>query len=339
MWARIERDRVVNASKFESFSQTFLDRIIEASERPQSLIFHVKTGFSSVTFRTGAVCELADAIERLERKSVFIAATRGGWARYRSFVEANGVDVCGVFDRAEPHCPEHVVEVMREAFKEAGARCVLAIGGGSTLGLGKILSAEEGAGFVAMPTTYSGSEMTPIYGRKIGFEKRTKKDPACIPGEVIYDPVLSQSLPIEETVQSGMNSLAHAVEALYAENADQFTEKAASVAIGAHIIGLTKCALAPGHLGGRTHAALGGFLGGMLVQRHGIALHHQLCHVLGGLFDLPHGVSNSAVLSHAFAYNAPAAPDAANIIADRFSHQNAALALYEFTNQIGRLCR
>jgi len=322
---------------FDIFDDRFVDGLWNANDDKffSPIAFRIQTAFSLVTFRERGVDALQDACKRIGESSIFVVSTKSGWRRYRNVIEAANVSIADIFDRAEPHCPEKIVDEARIAFGASDTKIVVAIGGGSTLGIGKILSAEEGARFIAIPTTYSGSEMTQIYGRKIGLEKKTKKDTACIPAEVIYDPLLSRSLPISETAQSGMNSLAHSIEALFTNSADTMTEKAASIAISVHRNGLPRCVEDPNDRRGRALAALGGFLGGMLVQRHGIALHHQLCHVLGGLFDLPHGVSNSAVLAHAFAYNSPAAPKAVAAVAEVFSSSDPSLRLYEFAKEIG----
>jgi alcohol dehydrogenase class IV len=212
---------------------------------------------------------------------------------------------------------------------------VVAIGGGSTLGLAKILAAEQGARFVALPTTYSGSEMTPLFGRKIGNEKRVERDPRCRPVAVIYDATLSAGLPHRTAVSSGMNSVAHAVEALYPQHPNPLAPLLGEQALRAHFQGLREMAggsPSPAALGA---AQYGGFLGGVLVSMCGIALHHRLCHVIGGLFDLPHAETNSAVLPHAVAYNLPAIPEARAVIERVFGGTNAAVALFDFAAEIG----
>jgi len=178
-------------------------------------LFELELLPARVVFGAGTSAELRRRLEDLGVQSPLVVATQAGQARYRHVVSALDDLRAAHFFAAEPHCPEAVVERCRRAYLEAGCDGVVAIGGGSTLGLGKILAAEEGARFVALPTTYSGSEMTPLFGRKIGDEKRVARDPRCRPQLVIYDSDLTVSLPRRVAVATGMNSVAHAVEALY----------------------------------------------------------------------------------------------------------------------------
>jgi alcohol dehydrogenase class IV len=288
-----------------------------------------------VAFGAGTSAGLRRWLEELGARRPLVVATPAGEERYRRVIASlEDLDPARFF-AAEPHCPEGVVERCRGAYRVASCDGVVAIGGGSTLGLGKILAAEEGARFVALPTTYSGSEMTPLFGRKIGHEKRVARDPRCRPQLVLYDSDLTASVPARVAVATGMNSIAHAVEALYPEQPNPLANTLAEQALLAHRDGLRAISR-----GTRTPAALGaaqygGFLGGLLVAMCGIALHHRLCHVLGGLFDLPHSETNSAVLPHAVAYNSPAIPEACAVIERVFGHDDAAVALYEFVIEIG----
>jgi len=288
-----------------------------------------------VRFAAGARAAVAEECERLGAGRVLLVCTPGGAARYRDVAQALGARCAATFAEAEPHCPEPVVERCRALWRKTGADGVVAVGGGSTIALGKILTAEEGAKFVCLPTTYSGSEMTDIFGRKVGNEKRTARNPACRPHAVLYDPELTLGLPRHETVTTGMNSVAHAVEALYPETPNPVAFVLAREALAAHRDGLPRAAEQPDGPDGRERALYAGFLGGLLVGMTGIALHHRLCHVLGGLFDLPHGDTNSVVLPHVVAYNASAAPEAARVIAEVFGAADPARALAAFVRRIG----
>jgi alcohol dehydrogenase class IV len=288
-----------------------------------------------VIFGAGTRAELRARLEQLGVTRPLLVTTAAGEARYRGVLAPlDELRPVGFFG-AEPHCPEAVVERCRSTYRAARCDGVVAIGGGSTLGLGKILAAEEGARFVALPTTYSGSEMTPLFGRKIGREKRVARDPRCRPQLVIYDTDLTASLPPRVALATGMNSVAHAVEALYPQNPNPLADALAEQALGAHRHGLAAIARKAPSVADLRAAQYGGFLGGLLVAMCGIALHHRLCHVLGGLFDLPHSETNSAVLPHAVAYNLPAIPAARAVIERVFEHDNAAFALYDFVTEIG----
>jgi alcohol dehydrogenase class IV len=297
--------------------------------------FELELAPARVAFGEGASSQLRGRLEELGARRPLVVGTPAAATRYGDVVAPLGDLRVTSFFAAAPHCPEPVVERCRQVYRDADCDSVVAIGGGSTLGLGKILAAEHGARFVALPTTYSGSEMTPLFGRKIGNEKRVARDPRCRPQFVIYDPDLTVSLPQRVAVATGMNSVAHAVEALYAERPNPLAAALAEQALLAHRYGLREIARGTRSPEALRAALYGGFLGGVLVAMCGIALHHRLCHVLGGLFDLPHSETNSAVLPHAVAYNLPAIPAAKAVIERVFEHDNAADALFDFATEIG----
>jgi alcohol dehydrogenase class IV len=288
-----------------------------------------------VAFGEGASATLGRRLDELAAQRPLVVGTPAAEARHRAVVAALGNRPVARFFEAAPHCPEAVVERCRRVYLDESCDSVVAIGGGSTLGLGKILAAEQGARFVALPTTYSGSEMTPLFGRKIGSEKRVARDPRCRPQLVLYDADLTASLPRRVAVTTGMNSVAHAVEALYPRQPNPLASTLAEQALAAHRYALRAIAQGSPSQAALRAAQYGGFLGGLLVAMCGIALHHRLCHVVGGLFDLPHSETNSVVLPHAVAYNLPTITDARAVIERVFEHDNAAVALYDFATEIG----
>lgn len=238
------------------------------------------------------------------------------------------------FHEALPHCPIDTVEACRETFIKYRCDGVIAIGGGSTIGLGKILSAEEAAVFVALPTTYSGSETTSIFGRKIDGQKRTAIDEKCRPDCIVYDARLSMDLPRLISITSAMNSIAHAVEALYPKVQNPLAATFALEALRAHKRGFDTLENGD-ELSARQDLLYGGFLGGLAIGMSGIALHHQLCHVIGGLFDLPHAETNSAILPHAIAYNRGFIPDADDEIKHVFGGSDSAQTIFDFASKHG----
>jgi len=285
-------------------------------------------------FGSGYAARLPGILGDLGGKRPLLLGTAAAEQRHsKVFASLDGLKTSAFF-QAEPHCPVKVVERCRQVFRDAGCDSVIAVGGGSTLGLGKILAAEEGAKWIALPTTYSGSEMTPIFGRKIGQEKRIGRDPRCRPDFVIYDPLLTRELPAHAAVTSGMNSIAHAVEALYPQRPNPLTPGLAEQALIAHRGGLQAIALGVADEAALAAAQYGGFLGGLLVAICGIALHHQLCHVIGGLFNLPHGETNSVILPHAVDYNLPAISAARSVVEKVFEADHAARAIFDFAAEI-----
>jgi maleylacetate reductase len=280
------------------------------------------------------VRNIADELELLGVKRVLFACTPGGARRYASIVADLGSRCAGVFAQAEPHCPVAIAEAALDEFDRQHADGVLTVGGGSTIGLGKFIAARRKAPFLAVPTTLSGSEMTALYGIKIGNEKRTWVDVAAKPHSVIYDSKLTETLPKRETATTGMNCLAHCVEALYPPQPNPVARVLA-------LEGIRSLAAAlPGVIehndaGSRSRALYAGFLGGMLVSMVGIGLHHKICHVLGGHFGVPHGESNSVLLPHVIAFNTPAMPEIATDIARALGTDDAANGVLALAARIG----
>lgn len=287
-----------------------------------------------VQFGQGRSKTLGAELDHLGVSRVLVACTRSGEGRYRDVIAALGVRCAGVFAQAEPHCPEPVAEAALAAFVAAGADGVVTIGGGSTIGLGKVIAARRRAPFIAIPTTLSGSEMTALYGMKIGNEKRTWTDPNAKARSVIYDPDLTATLPKHETATTGMNCLAHCVEALYPAQPSPIATLLALDGIRALTSALPSV-IERNDAESRAAALYGGFLGGLLVSMVGIGLHHKICHVLGGRFDLPHGETNSVILPHVIAFNAPAMPGVIGDMARVIGTPDAVEAIFALTQRIG----
>lgn len=297
--------------------------------------FAYKAVPTNAVFAIGARTRLAELAGNLGAQRILFVCTKSGVARYSALRDALGGKCVDVFDGVQSHCPQPIVDAAISAYRAADADAVVTVGGGSTLGIGKILKAEHGAKFIALPTTYSGSEITPIYGRKIDGQKKTRVDIAAIPSAVIYDPELTLDLPAEQTAATGMNSLAHAVEALYPAEPNPVAFHLAKEAVSLHARALPRCVADGGDIEARTDALYAAFLGGLLVSMVGVALHHALGHVLGGLFELEHGDYNSVVLPHVTAYNAPAAPEAGAAVCEALNAKDPGEGLYQLAEAIG----
>ncbi|WP_086865047.1 iron-containing alcohol dehydrogenase, partial [Amycolatopsis lexingtonensis] len=211
-----------------------------------------------------------------------------------------------------PHAAMHVpAAVAAEAVAAAaGTDGCVAVGGGSALGLAKAVAKETGLPVAAVPTTYSGSEMTPIWGITGETGKTTGRDPKVRPVLVVYDPELTLSLPAAFSVTSGVNALAHAAEALYAPDCSPVTALVAQEAARVTAAALPRVSADPLDLDARADLLHGSWLAGTALGSTTMSLHHQLCHILGGTFDLPHAPVHTAVLPHVLAVNLPAAPAA-----------------------------
>jgi alcohol dehydrogenase class IV len=221
-----------------------------------------------------------------------------------------GPRAAGVFDRAVMHVPIETAREAREVAQRLGADCAVAIGGGSTTGLGKAIALDSGLPIIAIPTTYAGSEMTPVYGITEGGLKKTGKDARVVPRAVIYDPELTLSLPAAMSLTSGINAIAHSAEGLYSADRNPVIDFMVRDGIAALGRALPAICRNPQDLQARSDAFYGAWLCGIVMGSVGMALHHKLCHTLGGTFNLPHAETHTAVLPHALAYNAPAAPEA-----------------------------
>src|SRR3954466_15353087 len=238
-----------------------------------------------VVFGAGSVSQLAAEVERLGAKRALLISTPGRADMVRSV--AKGLGVAGLFDKAVMHTPIAAVEAARAMAQSVHADCCVAVGGGSTIGFGKAIALTSSLPVVAVPTTYSGSEMTNIWGISEGGAKKTGRDVKVLPKAVIYDPSLTLDLPPKTSAASGMNAMAHCAEALYAHDGNPIVSLIAEEGIRALAKALPAVVQAPKDLEARTSALYGAWLAGMTIATTGNGLHHKLCHVLGG-FGLPH---------------------------------------------------
>ncbi len=288
-----------------------------------------------VVFGAGAFDRLADEVDRLRLSRLLILSTPGQSQLGGEAMRRLGSRALSLHAKARMHVPVETAQAARAKVHELGADGAVAIGGGSTIGLGKAIALETGLPIVAIPTTYAGSEMTPIYGLTEGGLKKTGRDPKVLPRTVIYDPLLTLGLPPKISGPSGMNAIAHCVEALYAENANPVTSLMAEEGIRALARSLPRIAADPTDREVRGDALYGAWLAGIALGAVGMALHHKLCHTLGGSFNLPHAETHTIVLPHATAYNADAAPDAMSRIARALGAPDAARGLYDLAAKIG----
>ncbi|MDS0846398.1 maleylacetate reductase [Burkholderia cenocepacia] len=288
-----------------------------------------------VIFGAGSLEHLEREVLELGARRAIVLCTPEQRDLAERIVERLGARAAGLYDRATMHVP---IEIARDAqgfARSCDADCAVAIGGGSTIGLGKAIALESSLPILAIPTTYAGSEMTPIYGLTEGGLKRTGNDARVLPKTVIYDPALTVTLPVELSVTSGLNAIAHAAEGLYANNANPVMSLVAEEGIRALARGLPGVRRDPADLDARGDALYGAWLCGMVLGNVGMALHHKLCHTLGGSFDLPHAPTHTVVLPHALAYNAAHAPDAMQRIARAIGTNDAARGLYALARDNG----
>jgi len=290
---------------------------------------------SRVVFGAGSLQQLEREIEALGATRALVLSTPEQADAARRVAELLGARAAGIFPRAVMHVPIETAREARDEARRLGADCAVAIGGGSTTGLGKAIALDSGLPIIAIPTTYAGSEMTSIYGLTEAGVKKTGRDLRVLPRTVIYDPELSLSLPIGLTVTSGLNAIAHAAEGLYAFDGNPIVSLMAEEGIRAIAAALPRLTAAPTDLDARGDALYGAWLCGSVLGAVAMGLHHKLCHTLGGSFNLPHAEVHTVVLPHALAYNAAHAPEAMRRIARALGTESAAAGLFDLAQRLG----
>jgi maleylacetate reductase len=216
------------------------------------------------------------------------------------------------------HVPVDVADRAREAAAKEEVDVVVAIGGGSTTGLAKAIALMSGVPIVAVPTTYAGSEATAVWGLTSGDVKTTGTDEKVLPRVVVYDAALTLSLPVDLSVSSGLNALAHCVDSLWAPNADPINAAFATEGIRALAAGLPAVVAEPSGIEGREQALYAAYMSAVAFASAGSALHHKICHVLGGKYNLPHAQTHATVLAYVLAFNGPFAAEASARVAAAF---------------------
>jgi maleylacetate reductase len=289
---------------------------------------------SRVIFGAGSLRHLVREIDLLGARRALVLSTPDQRDSAERIAALIGERCAGIFDRAVMHVPIETARQAREVAWQAQADCAIAIGGGSTTGLGKAIALESALPILAIPTTYAGSEMTPIYGITEAGLKKTGRDIRVLPKTVIYDPELTVGLPARLSVTSGINAMAHAAEGLYAQDANPIMSLFAEEGLRALAQGLPKVVSKPDDIEARGLCLYGAWLCGSVLGNVGMALHHKLCHTLGGTYNLPHAETHTVVLPHALAYNAAAAPEAMRRIARALGAADAAQAVYDLAKAL-----
>lgn len=288
-----------------------------------------------VVFGAGSVARLPAEVERLGARRALVLSTPGRSENVAEVAKSLGPKLAGIYAKAVMHVPVEVAQDARRVAADLGADCCIAVGGGSTTGLGKAIALTSGLPIIAVPTTYSGSEMTTILGMTEGGQKKTARDPKVLPRTVIYDPDLTLCLPTGLSAASGINAIAHCVEALYAPDGNPINSLQAEEGIRALAFALPRVMKSPRDVDARSDALYGAWLAGVSFATTGMGLHHKLCHVLGGTFGLPHAETHSIVLPHAARYNRDLAPEAMARIARALGAKDAPQGLYDLEVALG----
>ncbi|MEU6663002.1 maleylacetate reductase [Streptomyces sp. NPDC046821] len=288
-----------------------------------------------VVFGNGSLNRLSEEIDRLGLRRVLVLCTPGQQDLAGQVAELVGERAAGTFAQARMHVPVETVAAAAVEAERLGVDGYLAVGGGSTIGLGKALALKFGAPVIAVPTTYAGSEMTPIWGLTENAQKRTGRDPAVLPRSVVYDPDLTLTLPPAISATSGLNALAHAVEALYAPDGSPVVAAMAEQGVRDLAAALPTFVTDPRDREARAAALQGAWLCGACLGATTMGLHHKLCHALGGTLDLPHAQTHAIVLPHVAAFNLPAAPQAKAALSRALNTGDPAAALASLADTVG----
>jgi maleylacetate reductase len=289
-----------------------------------------------VVFGPGSLASLPDEVEALGLTRVLVLCSPEQEDTGKQVAAALGERAAGLLPEARMHVPIEVATRARDLVRELGADGCVAVGGGSAVGLGKAIALEHDLPVIAVPTTYAGSEMTPVWGLTEGGAKRTGRDVRVLPRSVVYDAELTLTLPAGLSATSGMNAIAHAVEGLYAPDATPIVSLMAEEGTRALAAALPRVVADGSDLNARGEAQYGAWLCGAVLAATTMSLHHKLCHTLGGTLDLPHAQTHTVVLPHALAYNQPASPDAVAALSRALAGaDDPALALWELAGRLG----
>lgn len=288
---------------------------------------------SRVIFGQDALARLRREVDRLQSEKVFVVTSPELGAQADRVSKSLHGCLAGLFDKATMHTPVHVTESAQARLN--GADCLVSVGGGSAIGLAKALALRHGLPHIAVPTTFAGSEATPILGETAGKEKKTINDPALRPATILYDPAMVSSLPSALVVTSAVNAIAHAAEGLYARNRNPVSSMMAVEGMRAVADAVPKILADRADLEAWALAQYGAWLCGTVLGQVGMALHHKLCHILGGSFALPHAETHTIVLPHSVAYNEVAVPELLAPMAGVFRAPTAASGLRRFCEEIG----
>lgn len=288
-----------------------------------------------VRFGVGIRRQVSEEVARLGCKRALVLSTPAQADAAMEMAQEIGDLAVGVFTRATMHTPVAVTEEAVAHALSVKADCLVAVGGGSTTGLGKAIALRTDLPQIVVPTTYAGSEATNILGQTENGEKTTLTDPRVQPEVILYDPELVRSLPANLTVTSALNAMAHAAEGLYARDRNPISTLLAIEGLEAFAESLERVVVDPTDLEARGRTLYGAWLCGTVLGQVGMALHHKLCHTLGGSFDLPHAETHAVILPHAIAFNARAAGQELQPVARIFGDPSPGNALYSFAKKLG----
>ncbi|MEL7166006.1 MAG: maleylacetate reductase [Pseudomonadota bacterium] len=288
-----------------------------------------------IVFGRGSMSRTSEALDTLNCSRALVLSTDAQKDSADNLACALGKKCLGVYAKAVMHTPVEVTVAAMEVVETQRVDCLISFGGGSTMGLGKAIAYRTDLPLIAIPTTYAGSEVTPILGQTENGQKTTLRSSRVLPELVLYDPDLTASLPLSMSVTSGINAIAHGVEALYAKDRNPISSMMASEGVRALAEALPELVKRSNDPDARDQALYGAWLCGAVLGQVGMALHHKLCHTLGGMFDLPHAETHTVILPHATAFNAAEVPDLLRPVGDAVGAAHPGRGLYDWAVRLG----
>jgi len=290
---------------------------------------------SRVRFEIDGRQDISSEMTELGVSRALVLTTPEQAVQGEELLESLGVNGVGIYSKAVMHTPVDVTQHAVAFARRLNADCLVAIGGGSTVGLAKAIAYHTDLRQIVLPTTYAGSEATPILGQTENGAKTTLRSERVLPEAIVYDAKLITGLPVSMTVTSGLNAMAHAVEALYAQDANRLSRELALSGFKAFAEGLPALVDTPSSLKLREDTLFGAWLCGTVLGQVGMALHHKLCHVLGGTLNLPHAQTHAIILPHATAFNEVGIPETLEPLAQLLGSQTAGGGLFDLSKRLG----
>jgi maleylacetate reductase len=300
---------------------------------PDPFTYEVLAG--RVIFGEESLAKLPGEVVRLGLKRILVISTPGQAQQGLAVAALVPERVSGFFAGARMHTPTDVTELAVAEVTRHRADGVIAIGGGSSIGLAKAIALRTDLPQIVIPTTYAGSEVTPILGETHNGIKTTQRTLKVLPEVVIYDVNLTLSLPVALSVTSGLNAIAHAAEALYSQDRNPVIAMLGEEGVRVLVAALPRIVEDSANKRARSDALYGAWLCGTCLGAVGMALHHKLCHTLGGAFDLPHAETHSIILPHALAYNLGVEPEARERLSRAIGVSDPAQGVHELAMELG----
>lgn len=289
--------------------------------------FVYKSDQIRVLFGRGAAKQLADEAERHDMARVMLLCSHGRGALAREIAAPLGPRVVGVSETVRPGMPVAAFDEIVADLKRFDADGFVCVGGGSPVGLAKAVAAATKIPFIAVVTTYSGSEMAARWYLGTGGGERSGQSKHALPASAIYDPALTLALPFKTSAASAMNAMAHAVESLYAPDANPIVLTLAEEAARRLAAALPRLKADPKDIDARTDALYGAWLAAAF--RASIGLSHTIAQRVRQNFATEHAATHAAVLPYAAAFNLVAAPAARERLARALGASDPARALYD----------